>query len=439
VSPHNERADLHRVLGAISQANAALSLDTAHLCYLIVLRVRAERGNLASLSEDDLVDLYLQVCELIEPDAVNPRKRATHAIQHLRDNRMIRRVDGAGLVRAGDYTLTRLATAIVDFFIEDETLTRESLVVLTRALTSQLGEVVANARAATTEEQWRAGVVDPLRVTVSDLVCGIERRQRGMDAQQEDVRERIGTLLERDWFAAVGDCEQLLDDSSTTLRELGEILLRDTAQLQAVLQDIEQLAADAAAGEAEAQAQRVQEQLDRVTAWGGDRQRAWSDYYQFVQRYLRGIVRLDPERAVSQRLRDQLAGWLDHPFSFIVASEPSIRLLRDDEVQVDHAPVIRAHADRERLPKEVPPDTAPRALADRVDEALAQGCDTLSEVSRHVLPALPAGSRYRAAGRVAGLVAERMQVKAPLERPWVELGGVRLAMEDWSLCRREDR
>ena len=238
MSPENDRADLHRVLGAISQANAGLSLDTAHLCYLIVLRVRAERDNLASLSEDDLVDLYLQVCELIEPDAVNPRKRATHAIQHLRDNRMIRRVDGAGLVRAGEYTLTRLATAIVDFFIEDETLTRESLVVLTRALTSQLGEVLAGARTATTGEQWRGAVVEPLRVTVSDLVSGIERRQRGMDAQQEEVRERIGALLERDWFSAVDQCEGLLGDTSSTLRELGEILLRDTAQLQAMLQEI---------------------------------------------------------------------------------------------------------------------------------------------------------------------------------------------------------
>jgi chromosome partition protein MukF len=429
----HEGTDLHRVLGALHQARAALDLDTAHLCYLITLRVRAERGNLASLTEDELVDLYLQVCELVEPDAVNPRKRATHAIQHLRDHRLLRRVDGAGLVRAGEYTLTRLATAIVDFFIEDETLTRESLVVLTRALTSQLGSVLADARKAETEEAWRSQVVEPLRVTVSDLVSGIERRQRGMDAQQEEVRERIGALLQEDWFAAVGDCEQLLDDTSTTLRELNEVLLRDSAHLQALLQDIEQVATEARADEAALQAQKVQEHLDRVTAWGGDRQRAWSDYYQFVQRYLRGVVRLDPDRAVSQRLRDQLVAWLDRPFALNAADEPSIRLLRDDQAKVDRPPVTRPRRDRECAPDVVPPDPAPVALEERVDGALSDGLASLVEVTARVLQAVPGPERYRTAGRTAELVAGRARVSSPLERSWERLDELDMELQDWRL------
>ncbi|MDW7710786.1 MAG: hypothetical protein SCH98_09945 [Deferrisomatales bacterium] len=429
----HESTDLHRVLGALHQARAALDLDTAHLCYLITLRVRAERGNLASLTEDELVDLYLQVCELVDPDAVNPRKRATHAIQHLRDHRLLRRVDGAGLVRAGEYTLTRLATAIVDFFIEDETLTRESLVVLTRALTSQLGTVLADARKAETEEAWRSQVVEPLRVTVSDLVSGIERRQRGMDAQQEEVRERIGSLLQEDWFAAVGDCEQLLDDTSTTLRELGEVLLRDSAHLQALLQDIEQVATEARADEAALQAQKVQEHLDRVTAWGGDRQRAWSDYYQFVQRYLRGVVRLDPDRAVSQRLRDQLVAWLDKPFALNAAQEPSIRLLRDDQAKVDRPPVTRPRRDRECAPEVVPPDPAPVALEERVDAALADGLASLVAVTAQVLQVVPGPERYRTAGRTAELVAARARVSSPLERSWERLDALDMELQDWRL------
>ena len=434
----HETTDLHRVLGALHQTRAALELDTAHLCYLIVLRVRSERSNLASLSEDELVDLYLQVCELIEPDAVNPRKRATHAIQHLRDHRLLRRVDGAGLVRAGEYTLTRLAVAIVDFFVEDETLTRESLVVLTRALTSQLGAVLADARKAESEEAWRADVVEPLRVTVSDLVSGIERRQRGMDAQQEEVRERIGALLQEDWFAAVGDCERLLDDTSTTLRELNEVLLRDSAHLQALLQDIEQAATEAEAAEAAAQAQKVQEHLDRVSAWGGDRQRAWSDYYQFVQRYLRGVVRLDPGRAVSQRLRDQLAGWVDRPFALVAAGEPSIRLLREDQARVERPPVTRRSVDRDHEPEIVPPDPMPVSIDDRVVDALAGGAVTLAELSDAVLRELPATEQYRAAGRVAELAAASFQVSGPRERPWRRLASVPLEVEDWQLRARRD-
>jgi chromosome partition protein MukF len=436
-APHetHEQADLHRVLGALHQARAALDIDTAHLCYLIVLRVRTERDNLASLTEHDLVDLYLQVCELIEPNAVNPRKRATHAIQHLRDQRLLRRVDGAGLVRAGEYTLTRLAMAIVDFFVEDETLTRESLVVLTRALTSQLSTVLADARKAETEESWRRDVVEPLRVTVSDLVSGIERRQRGLDAQQEEVRERIAALLQEDWFAAVGDCEQLLDATATTLRELNEVLLRDSAHLQALLQDIGQVASQASTDEAVEQAQKVDEHLDRVVAWGGDRQRAWSDYYQFVQRYLRGVVRLDPDRAVSQRLRDLLSRWLDRPFALNVAGEPSIRLLRGDQPKPESPPVTRPSADRERAPVIVPPDPAPVVLEDELDEALRAGCATLAAVTGRVLQAIPSEEKYRSVGRIVEMVASRVPISSPRERVWASLAEHDMIIQDWTLDR----
>lgn len=429
----HDTIDLHRVIGALHQARAALQLDTAQLLYLITLKVRADRGHLASLSEDDLVDSYLQVCEVIEPDAVNPRKRATHAIQHLRDHRLVRRVDGHGLVRAGDYTLTGLATAIVEFFVADETLTKTSLTVLTSTLKSQLGEILNNARNAVTQDAWEVDVIEPLRVTVSDLVSGIERRQRGMDAQQEDVRERIGSLLQQDWFAAVDDCERLLDETSSTLSELNEVLLRDTAHLQALLQDVEELAVGATVDAAVDQAQRVQEHVDRVASWGGDRQRAWSDYYQFVQRYLRGVVRLDPERAVSQRLRDQLAGWLDAPFAFNLAFEPSIRLLRDEQPSVKRPPVTRPGGDWERAPRLVDPDDAARTLEDAVEDALAAGARTLAEVVAAVLPTVPLARQYRTVGRVASLLARYAALPMPHEKPWTDLNALGLRLEDWSL------
>jgi len=216
------------------------------------------------------------------------------------------------------------------------------------------------------------------------------------------------------------------------------VLLRDSTQLHAILNDIEQVATEASAEEAVTQAEKVQEHLDRVAAWGGDRQRAWSDYYQFVQRYLRGVVRLDPDRAVSQRLRDQLARWLERPFALNAAGEPSIRLLRDDPPKVDRPPLTRAHADRERSPDIVPPDPAPVALEQRVDDALARGCDRLADVAAHVLPALPLLEQYRSTGRVADLVAERADISSPLERRWIPLDELGLVIEDWALISRRE-
>lgn len=326
-------SDPSRLIAALARDRINLDLKTLDLCFLAGLYLRADRASLASFEEDVLIDMFEQICDVVDPGAERPRKRATHAIQRLRDQRMLARVDGAGIVRSGEYALTRLSAAVVEYFLTDEALTRESLTLLTGTLRAQLAEILGAAKRADTEDVWRERVVAPLRVTVGELVGGIERRQRGLDSQQEEVQAEISKLLQADWFGAVERCQSLLDTTTDTLRELNEVLLRDTHHFVALLQEIQALASDAEQAESEAAVQRVIEHVDRIAAWGGARQRAWSDYYQYVHRYLRDVVRLDPDRALSQRLRDQVASWPSTPFhlraercrSFDFESQPIAR------------------------------------------------------------------------------------------------------------------
>lgn len=306
---HKPYPDPSRVIASLARDRVNLDLKTVDLCFLAGLYLRADRASLASFEEEELVDMFEQVCDVVEPAADNPRKRATHAIQRLREQRMLARVDGAGIVRTGDYALTRLAAAVIEFFLHDEALTRESLTLLTGKLRAQLATILSAAKKVRGEVDWRTKVGGPLRVTVADLVSGIERRQRGLDAQQEEIQSEISKLLSADWFSAVDRCQSLLYATTSTLAELKEILLRDANHFVALLQEIQAPATDASNAEAEATCQRVIEHVDRIAIWGGSRHSAWSDYYQYVHRYLRDVVRLDPDRALSQRLRDQLAQW----------------------------------------------------------------------------------------------------------------------------------
>lgn len=424
------------LVAALSRDQVSLQLSTFDLCCLAGLYLRADRDALASFDEEAVVDLFEQVCDMVEPGADNPRKRATHAIQRLRDQRMLARVDGAGVVRAGEYALTRLAAAVVEYFLADEALTRESLTLLTRTLLGQLAEVKGEASRAQTPEAWRDRVVGPLRVTVGDLVSGIERRQRGLDVAQEQVQQDIAGLLQADWFGAVDEAQTLLDTTTTTLAELNEVLLRDTHQFVALLQEVHDFAEAAGVVDAQEAAQRVIEQVDRITAWGAARQRAWSDYYQYVHRYLRDVVRLDPDRALSQRLRDQLAGWTARPFHLVLARAPSIRLPRDASPRVDRPVVMRPRADRERPPDDVSPDDGELDLDALVHAALDCGAVSLSEVTALVLAALPEARRFAAAGQVAARVAGQVRVRSERERSWVAVTGA-LEVEQWSLARRE--
>ena len=427
-------SDPSRLIAALARDQVNLELNTLDLCFLAGLHLRTSQASLASFEEDSLIDMFEQACDVVDPGAERPRARATHTIQRLRDQRMLARVDGAGIVRSGEYTLTRLAAAVVEYFLEDEALTRESLTLLTGTLKAQLAEILAAAKRADTEDAWRQRVVAPLRVTVRDLVGGIERRQRGLDSQQEEVQAEIVKLLQADWFGAVEQCQALLDTTTDTLRELNEILLRDTHQFVALLQEIQTIASESERAGSEAAVQRVIEQVDRIGAWGGARQRAWSDYYRYIHRYLRDVVRLDPDRALSQRLRDQVANWPSGPFHLQVAAAHPIRLLRALESRVERPAVIRPRTDRETSPDLVDPEDADLDLETLVEAALAAGAESLSGVTEWVLPRFPRDRRYAIMGRVADLLPRITRTRSAYERPWRPVAP-NLEVEDWQLPR----
>ena len=112
---------------------------------MAALHLRADGAALTSFDEEKLADVFDLVCALLEPRPENLRRRATNTIQRLRDQKLLARVDGAGLLRAGEFALTRLATSIVDSCLQDETLTRENLTLRTRTPRAGLREVLACA------------------------------------------------------------------------------------------------------------------------------------------------------------------------------------------------------------------------------------------------------------------------------------------------------
>lgn len=419
------------MVAAIAERKPSLELGPVDICFLIALHVRAEGANLTSFTEQQLEDVFAHASSVVQPEADQLRRRATHAIQRLRAQRLLARVDGQGVVRTGEFALSRLGTAIVEFYLEEDVLTRASLALLTSSLRTALADVLATARTAEQPAQWRDTVVGPLEVTIAELIAGIERRQRGLDLQQEDFQAEIRRVLEADWFGALDRCQALLESTSATLHELNEVLLRDSSVLLTLLHDIEELAVAAGEPEAEAAAHRLMDQIDRSVAWGTARQRAWSEYFQYVHRYLRDVVRLDPTRALTQRLRDQLAG-AGAKFALAYAAAPPIRILRTVMPVRDKPPVVRPRQPREKEPTTEAAIDPQTILDGKVQRALDGGARALSTVTAEVTAALPEGEQFVEAGRVAHTVAQLARVTSGPERPWVAVGE-RLEVEEWSV------
>jgi len=427
--------DPQLVLAALARSHPVLELGTLDLCFLAALHVQAEGAALSAFTEDKLVELFERACALVEPRAENLKRRATHTIQRLRDQKLLARVDGAGVLRAGEFALTRLAASIIESYLADESLTRENLSQLTRSLRVSLAEILTRANEAKEPVDWRNSVEAPLRVSVSDLVSGIERRQRSLDLEQQEFQTRIAKLLESDWFGAVDQCLELLESTSRTLTELNEILLRDAHELSSLLQDIQEITVNAQAEGAEAAVERVMEQVDRIRAWGAARQRAWSEYYQYVHRYLCDVVRLDPSRALIQRLREQLSQHTSRPFALSVAAAASPRLLREIEPFKDDKPkVSRPRAERERPPTDNDAIDQHAIVEELVQGALSRGSLGLCEVTQQVSAETPSELQFVTAGRVAQVVGRLARTTLDRDRPWVNVNE-NLVIEEWQLVK----
>jgi chromosome partition protein MukF len=427
---------LNELVVSLSSRGVALELQTIDLCFVASLYVSSNQASLAassaSFSEEQLADMFERVCAVIEP-GVEVKRRATDAIRRLREQRMLARVDGSGVVRPGEFALTRLAAGILEFFLEQETLTRESLTLLTRTLLASLSDLLVAARAAVSPEDWRSRVVGPLHVTVADLVGGIHRRQRGFDVQQEQFQREIGTLLQADWFGAVERCQALLESTSSSLRELNQVLLRDAHLLTAALQEIQELAA-AASPSAEEAARSVMDQIDRIAAWGAARQRSWSEYYQYVHRFLRDVVRLDPSRVLTHRLRERLAGNGSAGFALVVSDAEPFRLLADafSPPSSERPPVRRRRLENEPALANEAPDDPQAKLSAAVRAAVVAGARSLREVTAELTANLPSAERFVAAGRIAHAIAGMCRPSGAAERPWLAIDG-NMLIEEWTL------
>ncbi len=420
---------------ALSSRAPKLELSTLDLCFLATLYLRGQSSGQSAFGEEQLFEHFEQAAQIVERDPSSVRKRATHAIARLRAQRLLARVDGAGLLRAGEYALSRLGASIVSFFLEEEVLTAETLTLLTRTLESSLRDVLVRANAAGTAAELDEAVVGPLRVTVHELMEGIERRQRGLDLQQEQFQKEISTLLSADWFGAVESCQTLLESTAATLRDLNHVLLSESHRLQAQLEDLQELALKTSARAAEEAIRRAADQIDRIAAWSSGRQKSWSDYYQYVHRYLRDVVRLDPSRALTARLRDQLSGKSGKRFTLAVASSPAPLLLRDVAPSPERPPVKRPRAERDTPPSEQAAVDPLAVLEDSVRQKLDAGAASLRDVTAQVTAELPEDERFRAAGRVAQVVARLARTRSERERPWLPVDEA-FAIEEWTLPRK---
>lgn len=421
--------EISEVFATLTHAQAGLALDHRDLCYLVALHVHLEGTGKNSAPEEVLRDVFERTWAHVEPDAANPQKAATERIGRLRDQRLLTRFAASRYAAESDYSLSSLAQAIVRFFYEDERLTRESLDVLT--LTLQ-GELVGVKQALQNDppERYPRTVVQPLKVSVSTLVEGIAHRQRGLDREQERLREVIAEELSGPSDQVLGSCTALLEDMSHTLKELHTVLMSGSARLAELVDEIAQMAKALDEPEVLAAVGDAADRLARVEGWGQASLDTWTEYHEHVHRHIRMVVSLDPNRALSHALRELMVEGPDWRLGLCRAERYA--WLQEPTRAAGRLLVARDARETREL-EAVEADPAEGRVEQAVKAALARGPTTYLALAHELLPETPASHRFCMLGELARQLALHGQVRRP-DRRWHGLD--RYEVHDWEVIPR---
>jgi len=131
-----------------------------------------------------------------------------------------------------------------------------------------------------------------------------------------------------------------------------------------------------------------------------------------------------------------LSGKSGKRFTLAVASTQAPLLLRELATPPAQPPVKRPRVERDTPPVEQGLVDALAMLEDSVRQKLDAGAASLRDVTAQVMAGLPEAERFRAAGRVAQLVARLARTRSERERPWLPVDEA-FAIEEWTLPRKD--
>ncbi|MEA1064664.1 chromosome partition protein MukF [Erwinia sp. HR93] len=311
----------------------SISLPGDRLAFLLAIAtLNGERLD-GELSEGELVDAFRHVSDVYEQSSETIAMRANNAINDMVRQRLLNRFTSEITEGNSIYRLTPLGMGITDYYIRQREFSTLRLSMQLSVVAGELKSAASAAEEGGDELHWHRNVFAPLKYSVAEIFDSIDITQRIMDEQQQQVKDDIAELLNKDWRAAISSCEVLLSETSGTLRELQDTLEAAGDKLQAnllLIQEtllgrddlhfIDRLIFD------------LQSKLDRIISWGQQAIDLWIGYDRHVHKFIRTAIDMDKNRVFAQRLRQSVQNYFDAPWALTHASADRLLDMRDEEM-----------------------------------------------------------------------------------------------------------
>ncbi|MGF1700766.1 chromosome partition protein MukF [Photobacterium makurazakiensis] len=324
----------------VKQHQFELNLPTERLAFLLAIAVLSGDRFDEELGEGELIDAFRIVSDMFDQTPETVAFRANNAINELVRQRLISRFTSEVTDGASIYRLSPLALGITDYYARHREYSTLKLSIQLAMVADEINKAALAAQEGGDEKHWRQNVHAVLKYSVAEIFDRIDLNQRTMDEQQQQVKHDIAELLNQDWRAAITSCETLLNETSSTLRELQDTLQAAGDQLQTQLLIIqEETQGNFELDFVDAMVFNLQAKLDRIINWGQQAIDLWIGYDRHVHKFIRTAIDMDKNRAFSQRLRQSVTDYFDAPWVLTYADTERLLdmrdetlVLRDDEV-----------------------------------------------------------------------------------------------------------
>ncbi|MGF1800532.1 chromosome partition protein MukF [Vibrio gigantis] len=341
-----EEQPIDELVGWVKQHDFSLNLPPERLAFLIAIAVLSNERFDEELGEGELHDAFTIVTRLFEDTGEASAFRANNAINELVKQKLISRFTSEITDGASIYRLSPLAIGISDYYLRHRKFSKLKLSIQLSMVADEMAKAIEAAQKGGTPGHWRKNVYGVLKYSVGEIFDQIDLNQRVMDEQQQTVKQQIADLLNKDWREAINNCETLLSETSSTLKELQDTLQAAGDELQTQILDIQEIVY----GDDELEFVGetlfgLQMKLDRITSWGQQAIDLWIGYDRHVHKFIRTAIDMDKNRAFSQRLRQSVTDYFDAPWLLTYADAEKLTdlrdealVLRDDEV-MGQAPI----------------------------------------------------------------------------------------------------
>ncbi|SPY38198.1 chromosome partition protein MukF [Proteus mirabilis] len=326
----------------------SISLPPERLAFLMAVAVLNSERLDGEMSEGELIDAFREVCKGFDQPAESIQVRANNAINDMVKQQLFNRFTSELVEGNAIYRLTPLGIGISDYYIRQREFSSLRLSMQLSIVASELDSAASAAEEGGDAYHWHRNVFAPLKYSVAEIFDSIDLSQRIMDEQQNIVKEDIAALLNQDWQAAISNCEQLLSETSGTLRELQDTLEAAGDKLQANLLRIQE--ANMSSGhvdQIDTLVFELQSKLDRIISWGQQSIDLWIGYDRHVHKFIRTAIDMDKNRIFSRRLRQSVQNYFDSPWALTYANADRLFDMRDEEL------VLRDEEVTGELPEEL--------------------------------------------------------------------------------------